>query len=97
MRGMVLSEKSEDDKKKLKSGLIGVAVLLIIGALAPTIIGEFTGVDLETLCEEGEEGAKDTCVKPGDFKAIITDGIGYVGIIIALVGFFGLIIVGVKY
>lgn len=93
---MVLSEKDPDDKQKLKSGVIGVVVLLVLGSLSPVIIEEFTGVDIETLCEEGEDGSAQ-CLREGDIKSTILDGLGYVALVVAIIGFVGLIIVGVKY
>lgn len=101
MGGMVFSEKEPEDKTKLKNGVVGVAVLLIIGSLSPTIIGEFTGVDLDTLCEDVPSpdgtGTVEKCLEDGDIKKTILDSIGYVSFIIAVCGFVGLIIVGVKY
>ena len=95
---MVLSE--EKNKDQLKSGLIAVAVLLVLGALAPTIIGEFTGVDLDTLmCDDDNDPttAAVACLDDGDFKTAIFEAMGYVSLVIALVGFVGLIWVAVRY
>ena len=101
MRGMVFSEKEPEDKTKLKNGVVGVAVLLVIGSLSPTIISEFTGVDLDTLCEDvpadAPPGTSPNCLEDGDVKKAILESIGYVAIVIALCGFVGLVIVGVKY
>ena len=101
MRDMVFSEKEPEDKTKLKNGLVGVAVLLIIGSLSPTIISEFTGVDLDTLCEDvpddAPDGTEPNCLEEGDVKKAVLEGLGYVAFAIALCGFGGLVIVGVKY
>ncbi len=97
MSCMVLSEKDPEDKQKMKSGVIGVVVLLVLGSLSPLIIEEFTDVDLETLCEKGRNGTDIECLEEGDIKSTVLEGLGYVSIIIAIVGFVGFVIVGVKY
>lgn len=94
---MVLSEKDPEDKQKMKNGVIGVVVLLVLGSLSPLIIEEFTDVDLETLCEKAQGGADPECLEEGDIKTTVLEGLGYVSIIIAIVGFVGFVIVGVKY
>ncbi len=48
---MVLSDKTPEDKQKLKSAITGVVVLLILGGGGSAIISEVTGVDIETLCQ----------------------------------------------
>ena len=100
---MVLSE--EKDTAKLKSGLVAVAVLLVLGALSPAIIEQFTGVNLSDLtCEEETTNSGGTtttkseaCLEDGEFKTAIFEALSYVSLIVALVGFAGLIIVGVRY
>ncbi len=94
---MALSDKEADAKKNLKSGVIGVAVLLVMGLLGPVIIGELTGVDLETLCEEGAEPGTDACPEDGEITEIITTALGYVSTIVAIIGFVALLIIGIKY
>ncbi|MCE2499139.1 MAG: hypothetical protein J4F28_09215 [Nitrosopumilaceae archaeon] len=94
---MVLSEKDPEDKKKMKSGVIGVVVLLVLGSLSPLIIEEFTNIDLETLCEKSQNGTDVECLDKGDIRTAVLEGLGYVSIIIAIVGFVGFVIVGVKY
>jgi len=97
---MALSEKEKDDKIKLKNGMVGVVVLLIVGAMAPTIIQEFTGVDLDTLCEEVENENGTTtekCLDEGDIQTTVLEGLGYVSIVVAVIGFGAIIIVAVKY
>lgn len=95
---MVLSEKDPEDKQRLKNGIVGVVILLVLGSISPMIIGEFTGIDLDELCEEDEEGSE--CVeriKNQEIKSTLQEALGYVSIVIAIVGFVGLVIVGVKY
>ncbi len=94
---MVLSEKDPEDKQKMKNGVIGVVVLLVLGSLSPLIIEEFTDVDLETLCEKSQNGTDIECLEDGGIKSTVLEGLGYVSIIIAIVGFVGFVIVGVKY
>ncbi|MCE2499193.1 MAG: hypothetical protein J4F28_09495 [Nitrosopumilaceae archaeon] len=93
---MVLSEKDPEDKQKMKNGVIGVVVLLVLGSLSPLIIEEFTNVDLETLCEKNQNGTDIECLDEGGIKSTVLEGLGYVSIIIAIVGFVGFVIVGVK-
>ena len=93
---MVLSEKEADDKLKLKNGLIGVVVLLVLGSVSPMIISEFTNVDVYTLCETDEDG-NEVCPDEGELSSAVIDALGYVSLFIAIIGFIGLVIVGVKY
>ncbi len=93
---MVLSEKDPEDKQKLKNGVIGVVILLVLGSLSPLIIEEFTGVDIDSLCETNTNGTQ-TCLQDGGVKTAMMDALGYVSLVIAVIGFVGLIIVGVKY
>ena len=102
--GMVLSEdKGPEDKKKLKNGVVGVAVLLILGSLAPVIIQESTGVDLTTLCGKDDTPISGTdpptCldVDNPELSKQMLSALGYVSTIVAVVAFVGLIIVAVKY
>ena len=98
---MVLAE--DKNKDQLKSGLIAVAVLLVLGAIAPTIVEEFTGVNLDDLKCEGEVDDTGTpqdvnCLDGSDkITEMILEGIGYVSLIVALIAFAGLIWVAARY
>ncbi|MDE0266642.1 MAG: hypothetical protein OXK17_06450 [Thaumarchaeota archaeon] len=97
---MVFSEKAPEDMKKLKSGVLGVVILLVLGSLSPTIIQEFTGVDLETLCGKGETppaGATDCLDTSGDISKQVFKALGSVPIVVAVIAFVGFAIVGGKY
>ena len=68
---MAISEKSPKDMKKLKSGVIGVVLLRVPGALSPVIIAEFTGVDLDDLCEtvtKDDGTTEKVCLEDGEIK-----------------------------
>ena len=93
---MVISEKEPGDRQKLKNGIIGVAILLALGTLAPVIIEETTGVDVSTLCEEDDEGNA-VCPTAGLGTDLVTDALGYVSIVIAVIGFVMLSIIAIKY
>ena len=93
---MVLSE--DKDTSKLKSGVIGVFVLLVLGGLGPVIIQEALDVDLDQLeCTAGQTPGVDDCLEPGDLTAELSKAIGYVPIIVAVVALIGFTIVGVMY
>ena len=100
---MALSEKSEEDKKKVKSGVIGVVVLLVLGSLGPVMISEFTGVDVtaDALCadknDDGDTTDAGECLDGGEFEVQVIRALGYVSYAIAIVGFVALVVVGVKY
>ena len=107
---MVLSEKDPKDKKRMKSGLAGVIILLALGSPGTVIIllalgspgtviiREFAGIDLETLCGKGEapEEGSDTCRSDGVSREMLR-AMGYASVAVAVVGFVGFAIVGVKY
>ena len=98
---MAISEKAPEDMKKLKNGVIGVVVLLVLGVLSPVIIAEFTGVDVETLCEtvtDPDTGTSaDVCLEDGEIKKNILRALDYVIYGVAIIGFIALVVVGVKY
>lgn len=95
---MVLSEKSPEDKQKLKSGIMAVAVLLAIGSFGPLIISEVTGVDVNELCQK--ETDQSECIEKamnGEIKSALQEGLGWVSILVALISFVGLMIAGAKF
>ena len=94
---MVLSDKTPEDKQKLKSAIIGVVVLLALGSGGSAIISEFTGVDIETLCQTDLDTNEETCIDNDDAKSFVSEIFSWIGIIVAGVSFAGLIIAGLKY
>lgn len=103
---MALSEKSPADMAKLRSGIIGVAILIVLGTLAPMIIYETTGVDLGDLCidedpntDEDSPGLGITadCEEDNDIRETVLEALGYVSIVVAVVGFVMLIVIGIRY
>ncbi len=94
---MVLSDKTPEDKQKLKSAIIGVVVLLALGSGGSAIISEFTGVDIETLCQTDLDTNEETCIDNEDAKSFVSEIFSWIGIIVAGVSFAGLIIAGLKY
>ncbi len=94
---MVLSDKTPEDKQKLKSAITGVVVLLILGGGGSAIIGEVTGVDIETLCQTDLESGEETCIDNDDAKSMVSDGFFWASILVAGVAFAGLLIAGLKY
>lgn len=94
---MTLSDKTPEDKQKLKSGIMGVVILLILGTGGAAIISEVTGVDLETLCQTDLDTGEEVCIDNEDAKSMISEIFSWVGILIAGVGFAGLIVAGLKY
>lgn len=96
---MALSERGNEDKAKLKSGVMGVGVLLVIGIAGPVIIGEFTGVDVNDLqCEEVDDSDDQRrCIENAEIGGFISEAMSYIMIIIALVSMAGFLIVGIKY
>ena len=94
---MTLSDKTPEDKQKLKSGIMGVVILLILGTGGSAIISEVTGVDLETLCQTDLDTGKEVCIDNEDAKSMVSEIFSWIGIIIGGVAFAGLIIAGLKY
>ncbi len=99
---MALSEKGPEDMKKLRSGIMGVAILIILGTLAPMIISETTGVDLSNLCTEEDlnnqtAGITPDCDEPSEIRDAVLEALGYVMIVVAVIGFIMLIIIGIRY
>ena len=97
---MVFSEKAPEDMKKLKNGVIGVVILLALGALSPVVIQEFTGVDLETLCSKDETppaGETDCLGTSEDISKQVFKALGSVPAVVAVIAFIGFAIVGGKY
>ena len=94
---MVLSDKTGEDKQKIKSAIIGVVVLLALGSGGSAIISEFTGVDIETLCKTDLDTGEETCIDNDDAKSVVSEIFSWIGIIVAGVAFGGLIIAGLKY
>ena len=96
---MVFSE--DKDTKALKSGVIGVVVLLVLGSISPMIIGEFTGIDLDTLCAKGEvpPAGEESCIntEDPDLGDNLLNALGYIPVVVAVVALVGFTIVGVKY
>ena len=94
---MVLSDKTPEDKQKLKSAITGVVVLLILGGGGSAVISEVTGVDIETLCQTDLDTGEETCVDNDDAKSFVSEIFSWIGILVAGVSFAGLIIAGLKY
>ncbi len=94
---MTLSDKTPEDKQKLKSGIMGVVILLILGSGGAALIGEITGVDIETLCQTDKETGEEICIDNDDAKSFVSEIFSWIGIIIGGVAFAGLIIAGLKY
>lgn len=94
---MTLSDKTPDDKQKLKSGIMEVIILLILGSGGSAIIGEVTGVDLETLCQTDLDTGEEKCIDNDDAKSVVSEAFSWIAIIVAIVAFGGLIIAGLKY
>jgi len=94
---MTLSDKTPEDKQKLKSGIMGVVILLILGSGGSAIIGEITGVDIETLCQTDLDTGEEICIDNDDAKSMVSEIFSWVSILVAGVGFAGLIIAGLKY
>jgi len=94
---MTLSDKTPEDKQKLKSGIMGVVILLILGSGGSVLIGEITGVDLETLCQTDSETGEEVCVENEDVKSMVSEAFSWVAILVGAVGFAGLVIAGLKY
>ncbi len=94
---MTLSDKTPEDKQKLKSAIIGVVVLLALGSGGSAIISEFTGVDIETLCQTDLDTGEETCIDNDDAKSIVSDIFFWASILVAGVAFAGLVIAGLKY
>ncbi len=94
---MVLSDKTPEDKQKLKSAITGVVILLILGGGGSAIISKFTGVDLETLCQTDLDTGVEICIDNDDAKSFVSEMFSWIGIIVAGVAFAGLVIAGLKY
>lgn len=94
---MVLSDKTPEDKQKLKSGIIGVVVLLVLGSGGSAVISEVTGVEIETLCQIDDDTGVETCIENEDAKSMVSEGFVWVGILVAIISFAGLVISGIKY
>ena len=94
---MTLSDKTPEDKQKLKSGIMGVIILLILGSGGSAIISEVTGVDIETLCQTDMETGEEVCIENEDAKSFVSEAFSWVAILVGGVGFAGLVIAGLKY
>ena len=94
---MVLSDKTPEDKQKLKSAITGVVILLILGSGGSAIISEVTGVDIETLCQTDLDTGEEKCIDNVDAKSFVSEIFSWIGIIVAGVAFAGLIMAGLKY
>ncbi len=93
---MATSDKTPEDKQKFKNALIGVIVLLAIGSFGSMLITEVTGVDVENLCQTNEDG-EERCIDNEDIKSVVSDLFYWSAIGVAGIGFFVLIIAGIKY
>ena len=94
---MVLSDKSPEDKQKLKSAITGVVILLILGGGGSAVISEVTGVDIEELCQTDLDTGEETCIDNDDAKSIVSEAFFWASILVAGVAFAGLVIAGLKY
>ena len=94
---MVASDKTPEDKQKLKSALTGVVVLLVISGIGALFISEFTGVDIETLCVIDEDTNEERCVENDDAKSMVTDLFFWASVSVGIVAFFALLLAGIKY
>ena len=97
---MVLSEKTPEDKQKLKNGIMGVFILLALGSFGPLIISEVTGVDVDKLCVREVDNANAECIEKamnGEIKDAVLEGLGWMSIIVAVVAMIGFLVAGVKY
>lgn len=77
---MTLSDKTPEDKQKLKSGIMGVVILLILGTGGAAIISEVTGVDLETLCQTDLDTGEEICIENDDAKSMVSEIFSWIGI-----------------
>ncbi len=97
---MAASEKSPEDKQKLKAGIMGIIILVICGTAGPWIMGEMTGIDPDSMCvekegedpicPEGELGEKIVSESKIAFQLYLPLGVFIIGVIF-------LAIVGLKY
>jgi len=94
---VVLSDKVPADKQNLKSAIMGVAILLILGSGGSAVISEVTGVDIETLCQTDLESGEEVCIDNDDAKSMVSEMFFWASILVAGVAFAGLIIAGLKY
>lgn len=97
---MGLSDKSPEDKQKLKNGIYGIIVLFALGMGGPWIAGAMTGVNSETLCVE-KEGQASICPEGKDAKAAVELTQMalklYIPLIVFVMGVVAMLILGLKY
>jgi len=97
---MGFSDKTPEDKQKLKNGIMGVLILVGLGMGGPWIMGAMTGVDSETLCVE-REGLAPICPEGEDAKyAVETTQLVfqlYIPLTVFVLGVVAFLIIGIKY
>ncbi len=97
---MGLSEKTPEDKKSMKNGVIGFVLILIIGQAAPMLITEMTGVDINAGCIDIPNDELDECIdaiKNSDIKSGIQEGMNMMRYALGIIAFVVICIVVVKY
>ena len=72
-------------------------MLFSLGSSGSAIISEFTGVDIETLCQTDPDTGDEKCIDNDDAILFVSEIFSWIGIIVAGVSFAGLIIAGLKY
>ncbi len=98
---MGLSERSPEDKQKLKSGIQAVVILVAAGMFGPIIMAEVTGVNVETLCVTDDNDVEQCLEDEGykrDLKSGIKDALNFwLPLAIFLIGTMTIAIIGIKY
>jgi len=97
-----MSEKdSDEDMKKLKKGVIGVVILLVLAIVAPMLINEMIGVDVSDLasnCLDDDGNQIEGCELEGnELVEMVSNAMTYISIAVGLIAFIYLIVVGVRY
>lgn len=90
---MAVLEKTTENKQKLKAGVYGIVVLLILGVAVPFMAGEITGVDPDSLCVE-KEGQDKICAETELEKKIVKESKKFLQFYIPLAVFIVCIISG---
>lgn len=100
---MAISERSPEDKQKLKSGIQAVVILVACGMFGPVGMAEVTGINVDTLCvtnENSDESQK--CLDDDGYKGEIKTGIKevlnfWLPLVVFLIGTFVIAYLGIKY
>jgi|APSaa5957512535_1039671.scaffolds.fasta_scaffold02143_7 hypothetical protein len=100
---MAISERSPEDKQKLKSGIHAVVILVACGMLGPVIMAEVTGVNVDTLCvttdgETDSEQCLDDEGYKGEFKSGLKEGLNFwLPLAVFMIGSIVIAYLGIKY